>query len=160
MSEEAGRALAALAAWTVPLIQFNGLVAAALGVTDSDLQCLYALSTHGAATAGELARRVNLSTGAASRMIDRLHAAGYVRRVPDPADRRRVRVEPTADALDRVAAHYRPLTDRLAADLAVFDADGLAALVRFLEAAEGSTETEIRRLRSAPPAPERPVSTG
>jgi DNA-binding MarR family transcriptional regulator len=151
-----GRALAALAGWTVPLIQFNGMVAASLGVTDTGLQCLYALGTHGPATAGELARRVNLTTGAASRMIDRLHAAGYVRRVPDPADRRRVRVEPTADALDRVAAHYRPLTDRLAADLRVFDADGLAALVGFLHAAERSTEAEIGRLRSAPSSRERP----
>ena len=130
------RALQALAGWTVTLIQFNGLVAAHLGLTDTALQCLYALVHHGPATAGQLARWTNLSTGAASRMIERLQVAGYVRRVPDPADRRRVRVEPVPAALARVGELY----DRLN--------DGLAALVAFLQAAERSTEAEIRRVRS------------
>jgi DNA-binding MarR family transcriptional regulator len=149
MDEATERALGALAGWTVPLIQFNGLVAARLGLTDTALHCLYALAHRGPATAGLLARRTNLSTGAASRMIDRLHEAGYVRRVPDPDDRRRVRVEPVPEALARVAELYDRLNARLAADLAAFDADGLAALVRFLHAAEVSTEAEIARLRAS-----------
>lgn len=107
----------ALAAWSIRLVQFNGLVADRMGVTASDLQCLYELAHHGPSTAGTLARRVNLTTGSASRMIDRLVAAGLVRRVPDPADRRRIVVEPDPASLERVGALYGPLNDRLAADL-------------------------------------------
>ena len=47
----------------------------------------------GATTAGRLAEITGLTSGAVTRVIDRLEQAGYVRRVPDPADRRRVIVE-------------------------------------------------------------------
>jgi DNA-binding MarR family transcriptional regulator len=40
----------------------------------------------------ELAREVVLSPTAMSRFVDRVEAAGYVRREPDPADRRALRV--------------------------------------------------------------------
>jgi DNA-binding MarR family transcriptional regulator len=40
----------------------------------------------------ELAREVALSPTAMSRFVDRVEAAGYVRREPDPTDRRALRV--------------------------------------------------------------------
>jgi DNA-binding MarR family transcriptional regulator len=46
-------------------------------------------------SAGKLARRANLSTGAMTNRLDRLAAAGFVRRLPDLADRRGVLVELT-----------------------------------------------------------------
>jgi DNA-binding MarR family transcriptional regulator len=146
VDERVDRVLAALTGWTVAVVQFNGLVATRMQLTETGLQCLYVLSRLGPTTAGELGRRVNLTSGAASRMLDRLEAAGYVRRVPDPGDRRRVLVEATAESLDRVAAYYTPLTDRLREHLAGLDAEHLAALERFAVAAEESTDAEIRRL--------------
>lgn len=67
--------------------------------------------------AGELARRVALSTGAATRMVDRLEATGHAVRVRDPADRRRVLVEHTAAATTVAEAWFGPLAQRLAARL-------------------------------------------
>ena len=136
----------ALPDWLVPLVQFNGLVADRLGVTQNDLQCLYVLQHLGPSTAGELATRVNLTSGSASRMIDRLVGHGYVTRATDPKDRRRVLVEANPDALDRVSAYYTPLNERIGADLAGFEAPELAALLRFITAAQRSTEAEIRRI--------------
>jgi DNA-binding MarR family transcriptional regulator len=46
-------------------------------------------------TAGKLAQLANLSTGAMTHRLDGLEAAGYVRRLPDPSDRRAVLVELT-----------------------------------------------------------------
>jgi DNA-binding MarR family transcriptional regulator len=46
-------------------------------------------------TPGQLARRSDLSTGAMTNRLDRLEQAGLVTRVPDPDDRRSVRVELT-----------------------------------------------------------------
>ncbi len=136
----------ALTGWTVAVVQFNGLVAARMGVTDTALQCLYVLFRHGPSTTGELGRRVNLTSGAASRMVDRLEAAGLVRRTPDPGDRRRVLVEPVPDAGRRVGELYSPLTDRLREHLAGWDPDELRRVLAFAVAAEESTDAEIRRL--------------
>ena len=145
-AELRSRVIRALPDWLVPLIQFNGLVAARLGITANELQCLYVLEHLGPSTAGELARRVNLTSGSASRMIDRLVARGYATRRPDPADRRRVLVESDPRAIERVSAHYAPLNDRLGADLTGFEASELSALLRFVAAAQRSTEAEIRRI--------------
>ena len=74
--------------------------AAALGLGGTDLYALGALSTAGPMTSGELADATGLTTGATTRLIDRLERAGHVRRVPDPSDRRKVRIEPTGRAAD------------------------------------------------------------
>ncbi|HEY7130982.1 MAG TPA: MarR family transcriptional regulator, partial [Candidatus Limnocylindrales bacterium] len=65
----------------------------------------------GATTAGRLSEITGLTSGAVTRVIDRLEQAGYVRRIPDPADRRRVIVEVVPErvasiqsTLDRVSS--------------------------------------------------------
>ena len=52
-------------------------------------------------TAGELDRESELSTGAITTLLDRLERAGYVRRVRDDVDRRRILVELTDEARHR-----------------------------------------------------------
>ncbi len=47
-------------------------------------------------SAGELARIAELSSGAMTNRLDKLEQAGFVRRLPDPDDRRGVHVELTA----------------------------------------------------------------
>jgi DNA-binding MarR family transcriptional regulator len=47
-------------------------------------------------SAGMLATDLRLSTGAMTNRLDRLEAAGLIRRLPDPNDRRGTLVEPTA----------------------------------------------------------------
>src|SRR5829696_3069628 len=47
------------------------------------------------ASPGVLARLEDLSTGAMTNRLDRLEEAGFVRRLPDPGDRRAVQVELT-----------------------------------------------------------------
>lgn len=46
-------------------------------------------------TPGQLARRLRLSSGAMTNRLDRMEAAGLIRRLPDPGDRRGSLVEPT-----------------------------------------------------------------
>ncbi|MDC0769557.1 MarR family transcriptional regulator [Streptomyces sp. HD] len=84
-----------------------GARACALGATD--LYALNILQLSGAMSPGELAERTGLTTGPTTRLIDRLEQAGYVRRAPDPGDRRKVVVEPVGEPaeLDRVLAPAR-----------------------------------------------------
>src|SRR6266536_2033853 len=46
---------------------------------------------------GRLARTMELSSGAMTNRLDRLEEAGFLRRLPDPDDRRGIMVELTAD---------------------------------------------------------------
>ena len=46
-------------------------------------------------SAGQLATRMRLSSGAMTNRLDRMEAAGLIRRLPDPFDRRGTLVEPT-----------------------------------------------------------------
>jgi DNA-binding MarR family transcriptional regulator len=49
---------------------------------------------------GELAGHLDLSSGAMTNRIDRLEKAGYVQRLPDPEDRRGVKVQLTQAGID------------------------------------------------------------
>ena len=75
---------------------FSAAVAERLGLAGTDVECLEVLQDEGRLTVGRLAELTGLTTGSATRMIDRLEQAGYVRRVPDATDRRRVLVETIA----------------------------------------------------------------
>jgi DNA-binding MarR family transcriptional regulator len=78
-----------------------------LGATD--LYALNILELAGPMTPGELGARTGLTTGPTTRLVDRLEAAGYVRRAPDPGDRRKVIVEPIGkpSELDQILAPAR-----------------------------------------------------
>lgn len=134
----------ALPAWQVLVVQHNELVATRMGVTASDLQCLFVLSRRGASTPGQIAADIGLTTGSASRMVERLLVAGLVDRAPDPHDRRRVVVTARATALDRVAELYDPLNARLRALLADLPASTLEGMLGFVRAAEAATSQTLQ----------------
>ena len=85
------REISRMSTWTVV---FHGAVATRLGLNPTDLKCGGVLRETGPITAGELARLTGLTTGAITGVIDRLEKRGFVRRVDDPNDRRRVIIEP------------------------------------------------------------------
>src|SRR5215813_13186309 len=72
---------------------FGQTVAIRFGLSESDIETLEQLIDMGATSAGKLSEITGLTSGAVTRVIDRLEQAGYVRRVADPTDRRRVIVE-------------------------------------------------------------------
>ena len=80
-----------------------------LGIHRTDARLLDVLQMRGRLSAGELAKAGQLSPGALTAALDRLERAGYVRRVRDENDRRRVLVEIT-DQLEQLTWElYGPL---------------------------------------------------
>ncbi|MFG3198310.1 MarR family transcriptional regulator [Streptomyces sp. NPDC048208] len=79
-----------------------------LGLTVTDLTCFGFVLQAGPdlLTAGDLAARAQVTTGAVTGILNRLERAGYVTRRPDPTDRRRVRVAAVPAAVSRVEAAY------------------------------------------------------
>lgn len=100
------------------------LIAQLLGVNRTDARCLDILDERGSMSAGDLAEASRLTTGAITAVIDRLERASLARRVPDPADRRRVLVELTPKAyetamelmVEPMIALWQPLGERYSED--------------------------------------------
>src|SRR5262245_15297944 len=80
-----------------------------LGVTETDVLALQHLAMTGTLTPGQLADRLQLTSGGTSALIQRLLRREYVTREPHPADRRSsvLRLSPTGQS--RAAGLYAPL---------------------------------------------------
>lgn len=87
-------------------------IAQRVGLSATEFECASLIREHGPFTAGELARRCQITTGGMTGMIDRLERAGVVRRTSDPQDRRRVIVEaiPSPERRKKIVALYSPLS--------------------------------------------------
>ena len=86
-------------------------------------------------SAGQLAERMRLSSGAMTNRLDRMEAAGLIRRLPDPNDRRGTLVEPTEAGLaiwDRAVSTQAVREARIASALDEADRAELHRLLRAL----------------------------
>ena len=83
--------------------------ASRFGLNRTDLRALDLIGQAGAISPTALAASLGMSTGATSSVLDRLEAAGYARREPDPDHRRRTLVRMTARAEQLSAAVFAPL---------------------------------------------------
>jgi DNA-binding MarR family transcriptional regulator len=122
-------------------------VARRFGVNGTDLHCLDVLFD-GPRTAGKLAEGIGLSPAATTTLIDRLEARGYVRRVRDPADRRRVLVELTEQARDRADEMYGPLAAEGAQLALAYTPEQLAFLLDYLREARELVHRHVERIRA------------
>ena len=66
-----------------------------MGVNRTDGRCIDIVHRRGRITAGDLGREAGLTSGAVTALLDRMERAGYLHRVRDTGDRRKVFVEPT-----------------------------------------------------------------
>jgi DNA-binding MarR family transcriptional regulator len=138
---------------------FGQTVAIRFGLSESDVEALEVLLDSGAATAGRLSELMGLTTGAVTRVIDRLEQAGYVRRVPDPADRRRVIVEVVPDKVAAVEATMARVGDASAPEMGHYSEAELAVINDFLTRMATITREEATALRDAPGGHEGAISS-
>jgi DNA-binding MarR family transcriptional regulator len=115
-----------------------------LDLHPTDLQCLNLLVLEDGrpVTTGRIAELTGLTTGAATRLVDRLEKAGYVVRERDAADRRRVLVATVPEKI----ADFRRMWERLG--------DGWVALFDDLDESQLTLRTaefgtvQVARLRA------------
>jgi DNA-binding MarR family transcriptional regulator len=112
-------------------------IAQQAGLNVTDLTCFGFVIEAGEdlLTAGDLAARAHVTTGAVTGILNRLERAGYITRRPDPADRRRVRVAAEPTALARVQEVYAPYYARMNDLFADYSADEIAVLHDWLSRA-------------------------
>jgi len=128
-------------------ILFHQAVADRLGLHVTDLRCLNILLEAGSVPAGEIGERTGLTTGAVTRMVDRLERAGYVRREPDPTDRRRVIVSPVAEQMARIGPMYTGMAEAWATAMNDYDDEQLTVILALFDRLHEITQVEVARLR-------------
>lgn len=131
-------------------IMLHQAVAEVLGLHITDNKCLDFIYRFGAMPAGRLAELTGLTTGAVTGVIDRLEAAGYVRRTNDPKDRRRTIVEPTRNKKleRRLETIFAPLGERMSKLLSLYSDSELAFLLDATTKMLEQSREESKRIRS------------
>jgi len=127
---------------------FSHAVAERVGMHQTDIETMHLLNTLGPMTAGELGNRAGLTSGATTRLIDRLERAGYVRRRPDETDRRCVIIEPVYENLEELAALFQPLAEGMAKMWSEFDDADLDVIIEFVRRSNAITAELNARLRA------------
>jgi len=98
----------------------------------TDLRALQVLGPSAGMTAGELARALQVTSGATTRVIDSLVASGHAVREADPHDRRRVLVRLTPRATAAVDRSFERLREQARTVLDGYRDAELELLARFL----------------------------
>ncbi len=129
-----GEILGLLQAFSVRSYLFQHDVCTRVGLHPTDFLALHVLGQRGALTAGALAREIGLTSGATTAVIDRLRAAGFVRRVREDGDRRRVLVELDRRGTARLRRYYEPIDSFVERCLSGCSERDAGVIARFLEA--------------------------
>ena len=144
---------------TRELRQFNGLgasffraAAARIGMAVTDMQVMDILDLTGPSTAGQLANLTGLTTGAITRILDRLEEAGLVRRERDPNDGRKVivRLERGKDEMHKVRSILDSVGKTWDEVASRYDDEQIAFLLEFLKHSNELSRQELVRLQEAP----------
>jgi DNA-binding MarR family transcriptional regulator len=97
--------------WHVDQDLLDEAVATYWGINRTEGRVIDIVERAGRITAGQLGAQVRLTSGAVTAVVDRLEAAGLVRRVRDTADRRRVFVEVTPKVEALAAPIFGPMAE-------------------------------------------------
>jgi len=128
-------------------VRLSIAIANELGMPLADVQCM-GLLADGPAAPSDLAARLGLTTGAITKVLDRLERAGYLSRSADPSDRRRIVITADPEGLATLAAHYAPMGEKMSRHLAQYTDDELATILAFMRAGREAADEEISRIRT------------
>jgi DNA-binding MarR family transcriptional regulator len=123
------------------------IAASRLGINLTDFRCLDVLSRGEHLTAGQLADEAGLTTGAATALIDRLERSGYVERLRDLNDRRRVLVAPTQRSVEKVWPLFEGIVASSTEILNRFSSAELRIILRFLNENRKAIRAQLNVIR-------------
>ncbi len=113
------------------VVLFHHAVAERLGLGPTDHKCLDLLRDRGPMAGADLGAITGLTSGAITGVVARLERGGYLRREPDPDDRRK-QILHLALKRAHIQDVINPLREDVAALLENFDSHQLTAIAEFL----------------------------
>lgn len=107
----------------------------------TDLRCLAYLDSIGEPISPKaIIAEIGLTSGSGTALLDRLENAGYIRRVPNPEDRRSVLVELNATKSAKLLSRYRKIEETYREATAGFDGQELLTIMKFLDEMDMATQ--------------------
>jgi DNA-binding MarR family transcriptional regulator len=125
---------------------FHQTAAAKYGLGITDMKTVSVLMQEGSMTAGQIANRLSLTTGAITSVIDRLEKHDLVKRTADAKDRRKVVVVVKHEKLAAGENVYQSMGEAFDKLLQNYSTTELEFLVRFYQASIELTKLEIAKL--------------
>ena len=125
---------------------FHQAAAAKFGLGITDMKTVSTLLQEGPMTAGRLAQRLNLTTGAVTNVMDRLEQRNFAKRAPDAKDRRKVIVTVNQKKLTTTDNVYRSMGEAFEKLLETYSTQELEFLVQYYQASIELTKLEIAKL--------------
>jgi DNA-binding MarR family transcriptional regulator len=136
-------------------VVLSQIIADKAGIAPSDLECMGFLQDGGPMTAGRLAELTGLTSGAVTRLVDRLEAAKYVRRRTDPQDRRKVIVELMPGRVKEFEPIYGPMTKETIDFLSRYSDKELALIADLLDRMLAFGLGQTARIQQLPDFPKK-----
>ena len=121
-----------------------------LGLTISDLRAITLLMRKGTVSTSELADAAGLTSGAATRMVDRLERANWVERFMDARDRRRVLVVMKKARRGEIGELYAEMSHSWMSALADKSEAELETVLEIFDRMRGVAREQAQALREAP----------
>jgi DNA-binding MarR family transcriptional regulator len=130
-------------------VRYQIAIANQLQIAVTDVHAIGALLEFGPIGAGRLAELMGMTTGAATRLVDRLERGGYVTRQADREDRRRVVLHLVEDRVAEIGRYYQPMAERWQQEVAGYTDEQMRFLVEFLSTGREHAIAETVALRAA-----------
>jgi DNA-binding MarR family transcriptional regulator len=127
-------------------VLFHAAVAERLDLHPTDEKALSLLQRLGPLSAGDLARQTGLATASVTNLVDRLERKGFVRRLRDPRDRRRIVVEARPEGVEEAARLFQSTGSSLARLYHRYSVADLAVIADFLARNAARLRAETARL--------------
>lgn len=115
------------------VVLFHEAIGRRLGLSAAEHKALGLIVRTGPLPIGALAAPLGVRVSAVTGIIDRLERAGYVRREPDPADRRRVLVAADPTRVPDLTGVFADLGRDMSAFMSRYDERELTAVVDYIQ---------------------------
>ena len=135
----------------ISAVVFRNAVARRLGLNITDGECLSLLSIKGISTPTELARYTGLTSGSATTMLDRLERAQFIRRKPNPEDRRGVLIEITKKWSETAGPLVRGVQQAHLELIASYSDEELETIADFLTRFTNNVTEQTKRIEEEIP---------
>ncbi|TQL46718.1 DNA-binding MarR family transcriptional regulator [Homoserinimonas aerilata] len=112
--------------------EFERYMGRELTVNPTDLQAMQHLIMSGPLSPTEIARRLQISTAAATVVVDRLAKVGHVSRAAHPTDRRGVVVVPAKESVAKAMSTLMPMITGIDEIIGEFDETEKDTITRYL----------------------------
>ena len=125
---------------------FHQKAAKRLGVGITDVKAISVLMQEGPITLAALSKRLSLTSGAVTNLVDRLENKGMVQRKADSGDRRKTFVTVVMGAFSHENNPYASMGEAYAGLLDTYSVEQLTFLVEYIERQISLTQEQIAKL--------------